>query len=155
MVPNLDFLAALEIERNNKLVENFILQHLQLDIDAENLVEFLEAAFANIGFTITTVASHEQTKPPFIFVSPIITYLDSAAISPSSSHLFSPPHTPPYTARTSATPTPPTTPRPNPPKAMAARFAPLALPQVFNDMPADYQSKIPLFDGTPQNIIAQ
>jgi len=38
---------------------------------------------------------------------------------------------------------------------MAARFAPLALPQVLNDMPADYQRKIPLFDGMPQGITAQ
>lgn len=38
---------------------------------------------------------------------------------------------------------------------MAARFAPVTLPQVLNDMPADYQSKIPLFDNTPQNITAQ
>jgi len=38
---------------------------------------------------------------------------------------------------------------------MAAWFAPLALPQVLNDMPVDYQRKIPLFDGTPQGITAQ
>jgi len=38
---------------------------------------------------------------------------------------------------------------------MAARFAPLALPQNLHDMPADYQSKIPMFDGTPQSATAQ
>lgn len=69
--------------------------------------------------------------------------------------MASPTHTPPHISHTSATPTPPTTPRPNPPRAMGAQFAPLTLPQVLNDMPADYQSKIPLFDGTPQNITAQ
>ena len=31
---------------------------------------------------------------------------------------------------------------------MAARYAPMVLPQVLNDMPADYQSKIPIFDAT-------
>ena len=38
---------------------------------------------------------------------------------------------------------------------MAARFAPLVLPQVLNDIPADYHNKIPLFDGMPQGITAQ
>jgi len=53
LVPNPDFAATLEIERNNKLVENFILRHLQTDIQATNLVDFLEAASANInGFLL-------------------------------------------------------------------------------------------------------
>lgn len=38
---------------------------------------------------------------------------------------------------------------------MAARFAPLVLPQNLDDMPTDYQSKIPLFDGTPHCVTAQ
>eukprot|EP00253_Pinus_taeda_P004872 PITA_04872 len=38
---------------------------------------------------------------------------------------------------------------------MVARFAPLALPQQLHDMPTEYQSKIPLFDGTPQIVSAQ
>jgi len=38
---------------------------------------------------------------------------------------------------------------------MATRFAPLVLPQVLDDMPTDYQSKIPLFDGAPHSITAQ
>ena len=37
---------------------------------------------------------------------------------------------------------------------MAARYAPLVLPQVLNDMPVDYQRKIAIFDAT-QGIIAQ
>ena len=37
---------------------------------------------------------------------------------------------------------------------MATRYAPLVLPQVLNDMLADYQRKIPIFDAT-QSIIAQ
>lgn len=38
---------------------------------------------------------------------------------------------------------------------MAARYAPLVLPQNLDAMPTDYQRKIPLFDGTPQSITAQ
>ena len=38
---------------------------------------------------------------------------------------------------------------------MVARFAPLVLPQVLDDMPNDYQSKIPFFYGTPNSITAQ
>jgi len=51
--------------------------------------------------------------------------------------------------------TPPTPPRSNPPRVMAARFTPLILPQVLDDMPSDYWSKIPFFDGTPNSITAQ
>lgn len=38
---------------------------------------------------------------------------------------------------------------------MAACFAPLVLLQVLDDMPVDYQIKIPFFDGTPNNITTQ
>ena len=152
LVPNPDFATALEIERHNKLVENFILRTLQTDIHTTNLADFLETVSAHIGSTIT---AREQTEPPFISVSPIITYPESTVNSPPSSHIASPLHTPPHIPHTTATPTPPTTPRPNPPRAMAARFAPLALPQNLHDMPADYQSKIPMYDGTPQSVSAQ
>jgi len=37
---------------------------------------------------------------------------------------------------------------------MAARYAPLVLPQNLDDMLTNYQSKIPLLDAT-QSIIAQ
>ena len=50
---------------------------------------------------------------------------------------------------------PPTPLRPNPLRMMATHFPPLVLPQVLDDMPIDYQSKIPFFDGTPNNITAQ
>ncbi len=50
--------------------------------------------------------------------------------------------------------TPPTPPRPNPPKMVAACFVPLVLSQVLDDMPADYQRKIPFFDGSPSGITA-
>lgn len=51
--------------------------------------------------------------------------------------------------------TPPAPPRPNPPRMMATHFSPLVLPQVLDDMPNDYQSKIPFFDGTPNGSTAQ
>jgi len=38
---------------------------------------------------------------------------------------------------------------------MAVLFAPLVLPQVLDDIPIDYQRKIPFFDSTPNNITAQ
>ena len=38
---------------------------------------------------------------------------------------------------------------------MAACFAPIFLPQVLDDMPVDYQSKILFSDGTPNSITAQ
>ena len=38
---------------------------------------------------------------------------------------------------------------------MAARFTPLVLPQILDDMPANYQSKIPFFDGTRNGITTQ
>lgn len=68
-----------------------------------------------------------------------------------------PPPPPPHTPHTSTTPTPSVSPRHiiNPPRAMATRFSPLVLPQQLNGMPADYQSKIPIFDGTPQSLLAQ
>jgi len=154
LVPDPDFAAALEVERNNKLIENFILRHLQREIQFSNLVDFLQSASTNIGSSFTDSASKISTEPPFIPtipLQPIITYKKSAINSPSSSHIASPPHTPPHT---SVTPTPPTTPRPNLPREMAARFAPLALPQQLHDMPTNYQSKIPIFDGTPQSVSA-
>ena len=87
-VPNPQFLVDLEIERANRLIDNYI-----------------------------------ATQPQTPSASPLQTV-----------------HTPP---------------RPNPPRMMAARFTPLVLPQVLDDMPNDYQSKIPFFDGTPNNITAQ
>lgn len=51
--------------------------------------------------------------------------------------------------------TPPTPQRPNPPRVMATHFSPLVLPQVLDDMLADYQRKISFFDGTPNSITAQ
>ena len=36
---------------------------------------------------------------------------------------------------------------PNPPRQMAARFSPLALPDVFHGLPQNYAQKIPFYDG--------
>ena len=77
LVPNPDFAAALKVEKHNKLIENFILRHLQSDIQAANLADFLEAASANIGSAVTASASKNPTEPPFIPtipLQPIITY---------------------------------------------------------------------------------
>ena len=38
---------------------------------------------------------------------------------------------------------------------MAARFAPLVFPQVLDDMPADYQRKIPLLGCALHSVTAQ
>lgn len=138
LVSDPDFAAVLEIERHNKLVENFILRQLQSEIHVTNLADFLETISVRIGSSIT---AHELTNPPFVSItpivtSPIITYPESTVGSPSASRITSPSHTP-STLHTTVTPTPPTPPRPNLPKPMAARFAPLALPQNLHDMPAD------------------
>ena len=116
-----------------------------------NIPEFIEFASATLGSSVVTSGSKIPTEPPFIptiLVQPYISNQQSAVVSPPSI-----PHTP----HTSTTPTPPISPNPvvNPPRAMAARFAPLVLPQNLDDMPADYQRKIPLFDGTPQSVTAQ
>ena len=146
LVPNPDFAAAIEFERHNKLVENFILRNLQTRIQATTLADFLENISGHIGSSIT---AHEQANPPYIALTPVVPHPPSTVVSPSVSHTTSPPLTP-----HTATPTPPATPRPTLPRKMAARFAPLVLPANLHDMPADYQSKIPMFDGTPQSITA-
>ena len=57
LVPDPDFAATLEVEQNNKLIENFILKQLQREIQFSNLADFLEAASTNIGSFITASAS--------------------------------------------------------------------------------------------------
>jgi len=132
------------------------LRHLQTRIQATTLADFVENISDHIGSTIT---AHEESYPPYVSVSPIITYPESAVGSPPS------PPTPPTPPTPQTTPpliiipaitAPPLHTHPTPPpRAMAARFAPLVLPANLHDMPADYQSKIPMFDGTPQSITAQ
>lgn len=72
---------------------------------------------------------------------------NSSTLPSVNSQLSSPPSTPPLNPGTTNTVV-------NPPRAMAARYAPLVLPHVHNDMHAYYQSKIPIFDAT-QSITAQ
>lgn len=131
------------------------------------IANFLETASATLGSSAISSSSRIPTKPPFIPtipVQPTVSNQKSAVVSPPSTpstpkiaKISSPPHTPPHTPHTSAPPTSPTSPRPieNPPRAMVARFAPLVLPQNLDDMLANYQRKIPLFDGTPHGVIAQ
>ena len=149
LVPDLDFAAAIEFERHNKLVENFILRHLQTQVQATTLADFVENISDHIGSTIT---AHEVSFPPFVSISPIITYPESAAGSPPTP--TTPQTPPPVIIIPPVTPPPSHTHPTPPPRAMAARFAPLVLPANLHDMPADYQRKIPMFDGTPQSVSA-
>ena len=71
---------------------------------------------------------------------------NSSTFPSVNSQLSSPPSPPPLNSCTTNTVV-------NPPRVMVAEYAPLVLPQVLNDMPADYQSKIPIFDAT-QRITA-
>ena len=72
---------------------------------------------------------------------------NSSTFPSVNSQLSSPPSTPPLNPCIKNTVV-------NPPRVMANWYAPLVLPQALNDMPADYQSKIPIFDAT-QRITAQ
>ena len=84
--------------------------------------------------------------------------VSSPPSTPQTSIISSPPSTPHTTIASTVIvfTNPPTSPRPisNPPRAMATRYAPLVLPQNLDNMPADYQSKIPLFDAS-QGVTAQ
>lgn len=166
-VLNPEFFKSLEVEKANKSIDDYILKQLQTSIVASNISDFLETASATLGSSVIASSSKIPTEPPFIPtipMKPIISDQNSAVVPPPStpstprtSKIASPPHSPPHTPHTSAAPAPPTYPRPiaNPPRAMAARFAPLVLPQNLDDMPTDYQRKIHLFYGTPHNVTAQ
>jgi len=159
---NPEFVRNLETERANKSIDNYILNQLQTSIVAYNIGYILETASATLGSSGLASSSRIPTKPPFIPtipVQPTVSDQKSAVVSPPSTpstpqtyKIASPPHTP----HTSALPTAPTSPRliANPPRAMATRFAPLVMPQNLDYMPADYQSKIPLFDSTPHSVRA-
>ena len=135
IIPNPDFLAALNIEKSNKSIENFILRQLETDIEAANIIDFIEATFATLGAVPTPSSSRVPTEPPFIPTLPPQpniaiqkSVVNSPPSTPSTSKIASPLHTPPHTPHTSAAPTPPTSTRTSPPKEMATRFAPLVLP---------------------------
>ena len=124
--------------------------NLQPSSVATNIPKFIEPVSETLGSLDLASASQVHIQSSFIPtipVQPSSADQHSAVVSSPS-----PPHTPPV----STAPTLLVPPRQiiNPPRAMAARFAPLILPQNLDFMPADYQSKIPLFDGTPQSVFA-
>lgn len=146
-VLNPEFVKDLEIEKSNRSIDNYIL-NIQNSIVATNILEFIEFASTTLGSSAVTSSSQIPTEPPFIPTIPV-----QPSIYDQQSAVVSPPSTP-HTPHTSTASTPPISQNPvvNPPRAMVARFAPLVLPQNLDDMPADYQRKIPLFDGTPQSV---
>lgn len=157
----------LETERENRSIDAYIL-NIQNSIVATNIPEFLESASATLGSSVVVSSLEIPTEPLFIPTIPMqpaifdqrsaVSSPPSTPSTPQTSDISSSPSTP-HTAITSTAfivPTPPTSPRPvsNPPQAMAAKYAPLVLPQNLDAMHADYQSKIPLFDAS-QGITAQ
>jgi len=162
---NPQFVQDLEIERANRSIDAYILNSLQTSIVATNSLELLESTSATLGSSVALSSSkvHSQTQfIPILPVQPSISEQRSAISSPPStpqtSIISSPPSTPhtPITSTAVVVINPPSSPRPvsNPPRIMAARCAPLVLPQNLDAMPTDCQSKIPLFDAT-QGITAQ
>ena len=149
-VINPKFIKYLKIEQANRSIDSYIL-NIQNSIVATNIPEFIESASETLGPSKVTSGSQVHTEPSFIPTIPV-----QPSTSDQQSAVVSPPF-PPHTPHTSTAPTPPVSPRQiiNPPRSMAARFAHLVLPQNLDPMPADYQSKIPLFDGTPQSVLAQ
>lgn len=147
---NLEFIKYLEVEQANISINSYIL-NIQNSIVATNIPEFIESASETLGPSAITSDSQVHAEPSFILTIPVQPSI------PDQQSAVVPPPSPPHTPHTPTTPSPPVSPRQiiNPPRAMAARFTPLVLPQNLDRMPADYQSKIPLFDGTPQSVPAQ
>ena len=114
-VLNPEFVKDLEIEKDNRSIESYIL-NIQNSIVATNIPEFIEFASATLASSEITSSSQIPTEPPFI---PTITVQPS--ISDQQSPVVSPPSTP-HTPHKSTALTPPITPKPvvNPPRAMAA-----------------------------------
>lgn len=86
--------------------------------------------FQNISFASTAT----QTIP---YILP-----SSLQIVHTTQVIINPPLSIPSTPILALTPSPP------PPLVMAARYAPLVLPQNPGAMTVDHQTKIPFFDGT-------
>lgn len=113
---------------------------------ATNIPEFTESASQTLGPSEVASSSRIPTEPSFIPTIPV-----QPEISDQQSAVVSPP-SPSHTPRSPTAPSPPVSLRQqiiNPPRVMAARFSPLALPTNLDPMPADYQRNIPIFDGTP------
>ena len=115
-----EFLVDLKIQRENTSIDDYILNSPQTSVTVTNIPEPSE---------LLETTFHDLNSSVFPSVSEV------------SSQLSSPPSTPPlHPSRTN--------PVVNPPQVMAAWYAPLVLPQQLNDMSADYQSKIPIFNAT-------
>ena len=160
-VLNPEFVKDIETERVDRSIDDYIL-NLQTSVVATNIPEFLESASATLGSSVVVSHLEIPTETPFIPTIPVqptisdqrspVSSPPTTPSTPQAYHISSHPSTPhtPITSTAIVVPTPPTSPRPvsNPPRAMAAQYAPLVLPQNLDSMSADYQSKIPLFDGT-------
>lgn len=139
-----EFTREIEIQRA-KLLSNWNFHNSpQSSLTTDRLLELFDSA--STSFTSSSFPHISENCPSSPFI-------------PSLPHQ---PITTPQTPITSVASTtlvvinPPVSPTlvSNPPRVMAARYAPLILPQNLDDMPIDYQSKIPLFDAT-QSITAQ
>lgn len=141
---NPEFVKDHETKKANKSIDDYILKQLQTSIVASNIIDFIEFASTTLGSSTIASSSKIPTEPPFtptLPLQPSISDKKSAMVSPSStpstpqtSKISSPP-SPPNTPHTSVAPTLPTSPRliENPPRLMAAHFAPLVLPQNLDD----------------------
>ena len=110
-------------------------RQLQDSIVATNTPEFTESASQTLGPSEVASSSRIPTEPSFIPTIPI-----QPEISDQQSTVVSPP-SPPHTPRSPTAPSPPVSPRQqiiNPPRVMATRFAPLALPANLDPMHVDY-----------------
>ena len=161
---NPKFIQYIETERENRSIDAYIL-NLQTSIVATNIPKLLKSAFATLGSSAVLSSFEIPTEPPFIPTLPVqptisdqISTISSPPSTPQTSIISSPPSTPhiPITSTTIIITNPTASPRSisNPPRVMAARYAPPILPQNLDAMSTDYQSKIPLFDAT-QGITAQ
>ena len=158
-VLNPQFVQYLETKRVNRSIDAYILNSLQTSNVATNITELLESASATLGSSAILSSSEIHTEPPFIPTLPIQPTISdqrfaisSPPSTPQTSIISSPPSTPhtPITSTVVVVINPPASPRPvsNPPRAMVAKYAPLVFPQNLDAVPANYQSKTPLFDAT-------
>lgn len=137
-VLDLDFLIDLEVQKENRSIGDYILNSSQSSINATNISDLSKSAektsttLNSIVFpSISKINSQLWFIPtlPLQLITP--TSPSTAPLNPSSSNVVV-----------------------NSPRVMVAEYALLVLPQNLNDMPTDYQIKIPLFDAT-QSITAQ
>lgn len=144
IVVDLKFTKELEIERT-KLISNRNLQNSpQSSLTIDRIPELSNSASTYFASSSFPYISENHMSSPFIPLLP-----QQPIITPQT----------PITSITSIalvviSPSVTSTSISNPPQVMVARYAPLVLPQNLDDMPIDYQSKIPLFCAT-ESITAQ